>query len=206
MEKLYDEVAEQKVVTLDDLMRLPADARVEIVDGEIVEMAAVGLLHHFVGGNVHRLLDGHVFANDVGAVFFDGLIYLLHQKRTHLRGARVPDISFVRKGNIPSGWDITKPHPGAPDLAIEIMSPDDSAEEVAKRVNDYLRAGTEQVWVVYADLKVVYQYRHDAPNTISIFQADQVIDCEPLIPALKLKVADFFILPTWVEMQQTKKA
>lgn len=195
----------QTNVTLEDLMHLPADARVEVVDGELVEMAAVGLLHHFIAGNIHDCLKPHVNAQGLGAVFFDGLIYLLHNKGTHLRGTRIPDVSFIRKGSIPAGWNISKPHPGAPDLAVEVISPDDSAEDTARRIRDYLKAGTEQVWVVYPESKEVYQYRRDQPSVVTVYQAGDVMTIAELFPDLSLNTRDFFILPDWVEQQQTQK-
>ena len=74
-------------------------------------MAPVGIRHQFVGGNFFRPLDKHVTEHELGFVFYDGLIYLLDQTAKHLRGARVPDVSFVRKGLLPKGWNVDRPFP-----------------------------------------------------------------------------------------------
>lgn len=192
-------------ITLEDLMHLPADARVEVVEGEITELKPIGILHHLIVGNIYSPIDRYVLANDPGAVFFHGLMYLLHHEPSLLRGARVPDVSFIRKGNIPAGWDITKPHPGAPDLAVEVISPDDSAEDTTRRIRDYLKAGTEQVWVVYPESKVVYQYRRDQPSVVTVYQTGDAMNVAELFPDLAVNTRDFFILPDWVEQQQAQK-
>jgi Uma2 family endonuclease len=184
-----------KLITEAELMALGSDARVEVVDGEIVEMAPVGMLHQFVGGNIHDPLKAFVKEHDLGYVFYDGLIYLLDRNATHLRGARVPDVSFVRKGVLPKGWNIERPFPGAPTLAIEIVSPDDDAEDLLKRTRDYLRAGSEQVWIAYPSEREVHQHKRGA-DTVRVYAKDEdVIDVEGLFPGLSLTIGSIFALP-----------
>ncbi|MFN8448986.1 MAG: Uma2 family endonuclease [Anaerolineae bacterium] len=184
-----------RLITEADLMALGSDARVEVVEGEIVEMAPVGIRHQFVGKNFYRPLDKYVEEHDLGFVFYDALIYLLDQRGKHLRGARVPDVSFVRKGLLPKGWNIDRPFPGAPTLAIEIVSPDDDAEDLLKRTRDYLRAGSEQVWIAYPSEREVHQHKRGA-DTVRVYANDSdVIDVEGLFPGLTLTVAEIFKLP-----------
>lgn len=185
---------ETKFVTLDELMKLGSDAFVEVVDGEIVEMSPVGGTHHFIGGNIHDPLKASAQANDLGYVFMDGLIYLLSQKGKHLRGARVPDVSFIRKESIPKDWNVDLPFPGAPTLAVEIMSPDDDAEEVLKKVREYLAAGSEQVWVVFPKEREVHQYRQGDPQ-VRTYRGDEPMDVEALFPGLTLTLAQIFAVP-----------
>jgi Uma2 family endonuclease len=184
-----------KLITEAELMALGSDARVEVVDGEIVEMAPVGMLHQFVGGNIHDPLKAFVKEHDLGYVFYDGLIYLLDQNTTHLRGARVPDISFIRKGMIPKGWNIERPFPGAPTLAVEIVSPDDDAEDLLKRTRDYLRAGSDQVWIAYPSEREVHQHRQGADVVRMYARDEDVIDVEGLFPGLTLTLSEIFALP-----------
>ena len=186
---------EVKTITEAELMALGSKARVEVVDGEIVEMAPVGIRHQFVGGNFYNPLQVFVKQHDLGFVFYDGLIYLLDQTEKHLRGARVPDVSFVRKGMIPKGWNIDRPFPGAPTLAIEIVSPDDDAEDLLKRTRDYLRAGSEQVWIAYPSEREVHQHRRGA-DTVRVYTRDtDALDVEGLCPGLTLTLGAIFTLP-----------
>ncbi len=184
-----------KPITEAELMALGSDARVEVVEGEIVEMAPVGMRHQFVGMNILRPLDRYVLENDFGFVFYDGLIYLLNQEGQHLRGARVPDVSFIRKGMIPKGWNIERPFPGAPTLAVEVVSPDDDAEDLLKRTRDYLRAGSEQVWIAYPSEREAHQHKRGADVVRIYANDDDAIDTADLFPGLTLTVAEIFALP-----------
>jgi Uma2 family endonuclease len=184
-----------KLITEGELMALGSDARVEVVNGELVEMVPVGGLHHLVGGNIHDLFKTPVTKIKLGLVFFDGLIYLLHKEEGGIKGARVPDVSFIRKADIPADWDIEKPFPGAPTLAIEIMSPHDDPEDILERVRDYQRAGTEEVWVVYPRHKEIHQYQLAHPERVQVYRERDVIHMEHLLPGLTIAVADCFVMP-----------
>ncbi len=184
-----------KLITEAELMALGSNARVEVVEGGIVEMAPVGMRHQFVGGNIYNALYPFVKQHDLGFVFYDGLIYLLNQEGQHLRGARVPDISFIRKGMIPKGWNIERPFPGAPTLAVEVVSSDDDAEDLLKRTRDYLRAGSEQVWIAYPSEREVQQHRRDADVVRVYTKNDDAIDSADLFAGLTLTLTEIFTLP-----------
>src|SRR5690349_16437513 len=132
---------ERTAVTLEDLMNL-GDARVEVINGVIVEMAPVGGLHHIFGGNLYDPLKTFVDEHGIGAVFMDGLLYLMNEDNRHLRGSFAPDVSFIRLEHIPPDWNLSLPFPGVPDLAIEVMSPADSAEDIQTKIHTYLDKGT----------------------------------------------------------------
>jgi Uma2 family endonuclease len=184
----------EKFVDEDELMRLGSDAMVEVIDGEIVEMAAVGILHHIIVGNLYHILDTWVRVVEIGFIFPDGLLFHLFREGKRIKGSRVPDLSFVRKGSIPKGWDISRPFPGAPALAIEVMSPDDSSEDVLKKVREYLAAGSEQVWVVYPEPRELHQFRRGFAD-VRTYTGSETIDVEGLFPGLELKMDAIFALP-----------
>lgn len=186
----------QTWVTLDDLNRLGPDVMAEVIDGEIVEMAAVGVVHHLIVGNIYDPVRAYTKVHPIGTVFVDGLIYLLHRQGQRLRGARVPDVSFIRTEVIPADWDFKRPFPGAPTLAVEVMSPDDKVEDLQRRIRDYFGAGTEQIWVAFPETREVHQYRRGV-ETIRIYTGDEAIDAEALFPGLELKLTEIFLLPPW---------
>ncbi len=194
---MADIAIERTAVTLDDLMALGEDARVEVINGEVVEMAPVGGLHHLVNGNILRVLDAYVNEHELGIVFMDNLLYLMNENPHHLRGSFAPDLSFIRKENIPAKWDLSLPFPGIPDFAVEVMSPGDDAQDVQVKVRAYLDKGTEQVWVVYPLLHEVHQHRRDA-KTIRIYRGDEQIDTESMFPGFILTMEMVFKLPAWM--------
>lgn len=122
-------IAKPSAMKLDELLRLGSDARVEIIEGEIVEMSSVGIEHAVIADNVYRALFQFVTKNNLGYVFSADLIYVLKEdKAKKLRNTCAPDTSFVRRGRFPKDFNVKKPFPGGPDLAVEVMSPDDKAE------------------------------------------------------------------------------
>lgn len=191
-----------KTITVDDLMKTAAqhpDVHIEVVNGEIVEKMGAGTLHYIVIVLLQRILDTFVVANDLGFVFPDGLLYLLNKSSAGITGARVADLSFIRKENFPAGFDIEKPIPGAPDLAVEVMSPDDSTEETLARVRDYLNAGTEQVWILYPRQKELHQHLRDMPKTVRIYRETDAFEPETLFPGLTINITDLFVVPDWMQ-------
>jgi Uma2 family endonuclease len=191
---MVDLPATRTFIREDELLALGSDAWVEVVDGEVVEMSPNGVLHHFVGGNVYSCLGQYAIAHKIGFVFMTGLMFYLKRDGDRLYQARVPDVWFVHKDSIPSDWNLEKPFPGAPTLAVEVMSPDDKLEDVVKKVGEYFDAGTVQSWVMLPRQKEVYQYVR-GKSKVRIYSGDDEMDVEALFPGLKLSLKDIFALP-----------
>lgn len=195
---MADTVLEQTAITLDDLMALGEDARVEVINGVVVEMAPVGGLHHIAAGNIHYPIKTYVDEHELGIVFMDGLLYLMNENTRHLRDSFAPDVSFIRRENFPANWDIVLPFPGVPDFAVEVISPSENAGNVQTKTRTYLDKGTEQVWIVYPLLRELHQYRRDA-KTIHVYRGSEQIDTDSIFPGLVLTMEMIFKLPGWVE-------
>jgi len=192
---MTDVVVSQRLYTEDELMALGSDARIEVIDGEIVEKSPAGGRHHFIGGNIHDALKDFVKPKALGYVFMDGLLFLLRKEGRGIKGAQVPDVAYVRKADLPSNWNIDKPFPGVPTLAVEVMSPDDKTEEVLTQVRRYLEAGTEQVWVVYPKEQELHQYVRGLSDQVRVYQIDDALDGGDMLPGFTLKMQDVFDLP-----------
>jgi Uma2 family endonuclease len=185
----------QSSVTLDALLRLFAqDKRYEVINGALVEMTPVGGMHVFVVDNTADLIKPNVREHKSGYFFSDGLIYLLDGDPKTLRGTRVPDLSFVRKENIPKDWDIRLPFPGKPDLAIEVVSPGEGAQDVLSKIRDFFRAGTEEVWVLYPDSRELHQHQRDK-STVQVYREDNLFDASTFFPGLIIPIAALFVVP-----------
>lgn len=189
-------VVSKTIITEEDLLRLGAqDQPVEVINGEIVKVPGVGVLHSIIAANVYRILYAFVTQNDLGYVFTDSLIYVLKRDpKGGVQKSRIPDASFIRKGRIPKDFDISRPFPGAPDLAVEVVSPDERAEDTLAKTDDYFEAGAQQAWVLYPERKVVCQYVQGS-DVIHIYRGGDPIDTAALFPGLTISPSDFFVLP-----------
>jgi Uma2 family endonuclease len=171
--------------------------RVEVINGEAVEkdMRAAGFLHAFVTDNVYDLLKPFANEHHLGFVVTDSVTYYLHVDEEGVQASRLPDLSFIRFDRIPSDVDFSRPFPGAPTLAVEVVSPSETAEEIQGKLNDYLTYGAEQVWVLYPTSRQLYQYRSDDPKNPRVYSGTDLLDAAALFPGLIITVDQFFVLP-----------
>ncbi|PJF39186.1 MAG: Uma2 family endonuclease, partial [Phototrophicales bacterium] len=81
---------------------------------------------------------------------------------------------------------------GFPDLAVEVVSPTESAEDLQGKIIDYHTAGTEQVWVVYTSSKSVHVYERDHTESVRVYHQDDILEAPTVFPGLKINIADIF--------------
>jgi Uma2 family endonuclease len=105
---------------------------------------------------------------------------------------RAPDVAFVRAERIAEARLPTGFWPGAPDLAVEVLSPSDTADEVGEKVAEYLRAGTELVVLVYPRTRPVGLFRPD--STARFLTEDETLALGEPLPGFTCRVADLFDL------------
>ena len=102
---------------------------------------------------------------------------------------RAPDVAFIRANRIgdrlPKGY-----FPGAPDLAVEVLSPDDRAGEVFEKVQNWLDAGCVAVWVVDPKTQSVTVY--DAGCKATVLKSSDLLTGGDLLPGFSTPVAEFF--------------
>ncbi|NDJ59748.1 MAG: Uma2 family endonuclease [Chloroflexi bacterium] len=186
-------------ISEDDLLHLAAeDQWVEVVNGELVAMSPTGYHNAELVFHVAKLLDRYVFERGLGFVLPEGLVYILEQAPDgSILKSRVPNVSFIRRNRIPIDFDRDMPFPGAPDLAVKIVSPSESRAALFSRLRDYLDAGTEQVWMLYSETEEVHQYRRDQPGLIHTYMGDEIIGSDDLFPGLVIQARDLFDLPSF---------
>lgn len=184
-------------ITLDDVLQFPEDEWLEVVNGAIVrqDMAAAGFVHVFYIGNLFRILDPFTRQRKLGYVLTDGLSYVLDVDEHGVPHTRLPDLSFIRRGRFPRGFDYSRPFPGAPDLAVEVVSPSEQAGDIEAKVHDYLNYGSEQVWVLYPGVRVLYQHFNSSPGSPRRYSDQELIDASALFPGLSLPLAELLRLP-----------
>jgi Uma2 family endonuclease len=162
--------------------------RYEIIDGRRVEKPPMGTFAVFVAAALDQFLGGYVRANRLGRVFPEMLFRINPEGSPQRR----PDVAFVSYGRWPSdrkvadwnGWDVV------PDLAIEVVSPSDSASEVLGKIREYFQAGVRRVWVVYPAERLVYVYESPTKNII-LGEGDD-LDGGDLLPGFQLSLVELF--------------
>ena len=177
-----------ELLTANDLLRQPSDGyRYELVKGELIKMPPAGNIH---GKRTMRLgwrLARHVEANDLGVVFAAETGFRL---ATDPDTVRAPDVAFVTKTRIEEIGEFEGFWPGAPDLAVEIVSPHDSYTEVEEKVAEYLNAGARAVWVVDPRRRTITVYRSSID--ITILTENDTLDGGDIIPGFSCRVAEVF--------------
>lgn len=167
---------------------LPPDAgKAELVRGELRIMPPAGGPHGVAAVNLVLMLGAHVRPHGLGRVFADGVGYeLVRLPRT----VRVPDASFVRADRLPAGGI----GPGllklAPDLAIEVLSPSETASELEEKLDDYTVSGTPLVWVVDPVRRTVTVVAADAP--VRRLHEGDTLDGGTVVPGFACAVAEIF--------------
>jgi len=163
------------------------DAKAELVRGELRVTPPAGGPHNTAATNLILLLGPHVRQRGLGRVFVDGIGYeLLRLPRT----VRVPDGSFVRADRLPEagiGPGLLKL---APDLAIEVLSPTETASELEEKLDDYLVSGTPLIWVVDPARRTVMIVSADAP--VRWLREGDTLDGGGVIPGFTCAVSDIF--------------
>jgi Uma2 family endonuclease len=175
-------------LSIDEFEHLPHDEyRAELVRGWLLREPWPGPAHGGVAATLTILLGNHARAQRVGKVVVDAGFILAEAPPT----IRVPDIAFIAAARIPDGLPI-RPFHGAPDLAIEVVSPSNSRREMQAKVDDYLAAGTRAVWVVYPRTHTVVVHEPGvAPRTLE--SADELSGAA-VLPGFRVRVGEVFDL------------
>ncbi|AGA27561.1 Uma2 family endonuclease [Singulisphaera acidiphila] len=175
-------------ITADQLWKTPRDGmRHELVRGELKIMSPAGSEHGAIIAEITAFLLPFVKSHKLGTVFGAETGFKI---ATDPDTVRAPDVAFVRRERIPQTGLPKAFWPGAPDLAVEVVSPGDTVDEVDEKVADWLGAGTKVVWIVKPKTRTVAV--HFAPNAQTILTADEEIDGGELVPGFRCRVGDLF--------------
>jgi Uma2 family endonuclease len=176
--------------TPEDLLRMPDGKNYELVDGNLMERK-MGARSSYVAGRVFAALDTFCAAHPQGWVFPEGTSFQCFPDDADK--VRKPDTSFIRFGRLP-GEELPEGHIRiAPDLAAEVVSPNDLAYEVDDKVVEWLGAGVFLVWVVNPQTRTVQVHRQDGPGLI--LRAEDELTGGDVLPDFRCRVADLFKAP-----------
>ncbi|MCC6124668.1 MAG: Uma2 family endonuclease [Pirellulales bacterium] len=176
----------EKIMTADEYLALGDIGPSALIQGELVLMSPTGYNHGWIANNIGIALGIFVKSKKLGRVSSsEAGFYIARNPDT----VRAPDVAFVRAERIPPGGQ-KKFFEGPPDLAVEVLSPDDRSSEVNAKIRDWLQAGCVQVWVVDPQTESVMVYR--SPRDIAVFAEQDILTAPELLPGFSLPVAEIF--------------
>jgi Uma2 family endonuclease len=186
-------IASQTRYTPEDLLKMRDGDRYELVDGHLVEHN-MSFWACYVAAEILGRLRDHCHAHNLGWVSAETTYQCFPDAPNKVRR---PDATFIRLGRISLEEATAEGHTRiAPDLAVEVVSPNDSMYEVQEKVQEYLTAGVPLVWVVNPQTRLVEIHRGKGQGTI-LRESDD-LDGEDVVPGFHCRVGDLFKPPAGV--------
>lgn len=174
----------QKLLTAEEFASLPNHDHADLINGEVIPVMPPNPIHGMISFRFASRLNQWLEQSKAGIAGTDGG-FILARDPDRVRG---PDVWFIRSERIPEFsegfWEI------APDVVVEIISPSDTADVIKEKLQDYFRAGTKLVWLLYPKFKQVEGRTPD--GKMRIFEAEDKLESE-LLPGFNPKVAELFL-------------
>jgi Uma2 family endonuclease len=174
-------------ITFEEFAAMPEGlARRVLVRGEVIENMPPGGVHGSIAVEMATWLKLWSREHSTGYVGVESGFVLERNPDT----VRAPDVSFVQIERIPASgipegfWQL------APDLAVEVVSPSESAEDVREKVRDYLRAGTPLVWVIYPRTRELIEHTND--GLARSRSGSDVLENATILPGFSCRVETLF--------------
>ena len=162
-----------------------SDGRVDLVQGEVVRMPPVGPVHGEMEGDLGAALRAFARERHLGKVYWNTGFVLAQDL------VRGPDLAFVSAEKTAA----TPPPdrgfwPVVPDLVVEIVSPEDRAQDLADKISDYLEASVPLVWVVYPRRHQVYVHR--LGERVEVLGPEDALEGGDVLPGFRLPLAELW--------------
>ncbi len=183
-------MAATTLLTSDQFLALPEEfdpngnrIKDELIGGEVVRMPPASLIHDLIKNQIHELLLDYFRANS--ALGLRSLIEIGAQISN--LDAFIPDVSVVKRSSLPGE---TRIYRGAPEVAVEVVSPTDTAKHIERKVDAYLQGGAKSVWIVFPEARSVTVH---TPGSVRKFKQHESIT-DPFLPGFSSPVSAFFDL------------
>lgn len=180
-------VLEQSVTIEEFYEKAMEGFRGELVRGELKETMPTSILHGIIAGRIAVIIGFFLMQNKIGEVLTAETGFRLFVNE---RTVRVPDVAFLSNEKLAEIEDFSKFFNGTPDLAVEVISPSESYDEVQGKLEDYLAAGVKIVWIVRPKQKSVTVY--NSLFDFKTFQEDEEISGGEVLPDFKCRLQDIF--------------
>jgi Uma2 family endonuclease len=179
-------------MTAEEFFNSPYTESCELVKGKVVPKGRkfdiympTGAKHGAVTDELESRMSYFVRENRLGKVFAAETGFILAEGT--VRGI---DISFVGNEKLTEFGIPESFFPVAPDLAVEVISPENTSDEIQSKIEEYLSAGTKLVWVVYPKQKMIHAHRQT--NVIKVLREGDELDGEDVLPNFKIKLTEIF--------------
>lgn len=180
---------EIQLMTADELLAMPDDGFCyELIKGELIKVSPPpGYEHGLVTMNIAGPLYEYLKSKNLGKVYAAETGFLLEQNPDTVRAA---DVAFIRRERIEKAGPVKGYWKGAPDLAIEVLSPRDTIGRVEGKVAEWLGGGTRAVWVVSPTMHTVTVYR--SFTEIEVLTENDALDGGDVVPGFQISIAEIF--------------
>ncbi len=176
-------------ITPDDLLAMPDGDAYELIDGRL-RMMEMSAQSSSLGSVITILLGIHVRPNRLGRLcgsdasfrcFSDDPDKIRRPDVAYLSHARLPLETYRAAGHIPV----------CPELVVEVLSPNDLADDMDRKIRDWLSAGASAVWSVHPAVQQVWV--HQADGAITVVGPGGVVTAEDILPGFRMAVDDVFL-------------
>jgi Uma2 family endonuclease len=182
-------VAAPRIWTEAELQALPEDGFIhEVVNGELVMSPKNTWFHGRICTRLLYAIEAFNRAHRLGAVLDSSTGFWMFN-----RNCRAPDVSFVPKARLAAlGFKPTEKRffPGAPDLAVEVLSENNTRAEIDERLKDFFASGTLLAWIIDPELQRVEVCRSLTQR--KLIGSGGFLDGEDLLPGFQFPIADLF--------------
>jgi Uma2 family endonuclease len=172
----------------EELLNMPEDGfRYELVRGELKKMTPAGNEHGEIAAALGGFLFYHVRSQKLGKVYAAETGFRIF---TDPDTVRAPDVAFINHSRLEEVGAVEGYWPGAPDLVVEVISPNDNYSGVEEKVFDWLKAGSQMVLVINPRQHTATVYR--SSTDIRVLKEGEVLDGADVVPGWQLEIAELF--------------
>ncbi len=164
------------------------ERNIELVEGKIVEMPHANAEHAEILSVLHYAIAHFVYKNSLGRLGVGDAGFILARNPDRRDTVRGVDLAFISKAKSPAPWPRTRLEI-APDLAVEVLSPSNTAMDINLKIGQILQAGTASVWIVDPQSRTVTV--HTSDGAVTLREGDTLTGGD-VLPGFELPVADIF--------------
>ena len=181
-------VTTTRLMTAEELLDMPDDGfRYELIRGRLRKRLPAGQTHGEYASNIGLSLGGHAKARRLGKSYIADTGFILETDPDHVRA---PDYAFISSDRLREIGESEGFAQGAPDIAVEVISPNDRYTEVEEKVADWLNAGCRAVIVVNPRRRTVNLHRSHT-NMTTLAESD-TLELDDIVPDWRMPVEDIF--------------